>query len=425
MDNLETGKVDAKGRKVFKDSKGRTHVKQGDKKVYVKKLFTPKRTSAPLANTRAKDPVIRAPPPVIPPRASSPMINTGKVNAKKRQVFRDSKNRTYVKQDGKKVYVKKLFTPPHAQSPVINADKAIVKKRKIFKVSERREKKAIIPRGSPQKLMPMVTPYMPKPYILSRIKLDCSTPTGLMQVSETCWFNASLNGFILAEATANMIFDKIKLLSSSEIAALAKDFPTDSCPIALSRKYVFHYFLKIHSGTPITGKGNISVGLMNKMFTPKALSTPSAKGERGAQPSEAATRILAKVFTPGETGMSLSWITILPSDFSKYTMIYRKGYYAREKWAAPDTHPLVIKTVDKKAKFNLSHIVYIVKRTTVYHAVVGYVCGGKKYVYDSNKRQNLEVDWSNPVNRDKILAYSGATEFTFVSYTLYVKASNS
>ena len=44
MDNLETGKVDAKGRKVFKDSKGRTHVKQGDKKVYVKKLFTPKRS---------------------------------------------------------------------------------------------------------------------------------------------------------------------------------------------------------------------------------------------------------------------------------------------------------------------------------------------------------------------------------------------
>jgi len=42
MNNIETGKVDAKGCVVFKDSKGRTHVKQGDKNMYVKKLFTPK-----------------------------------------------------------------------------------------------------------------------------------------------------------------------------------------------------------------------------------------------------------------------------------------------------------------------------------------------------------------------------------------------
>ena len=41
----------------------------------------------------------------------SPSINTQKVNAKKRKVFRDTKGRTFVKQDGKKVYVKKLFTP--------------------------------------------------------------------------------------------------------------------------------------------------------------------------------------------------------------------------------------------------------------------------------------------------------------------------
>jgi hypothetical protein len=41
----------------------------------------------------------------------SPMINTEKVDAKKRKVFRDSKGRTYVKQGDKKVYVKKLFTP--------------------------------------------------------------------------------------------------------------------------------------------------------------------------------------------------------------------------------------------------------------------------------------------------------------------------
>ena len=75
MDNIEIGKVDAKKRKVFKDSKDRTYVKQGDKKVYVKKLFTPKRN----APSSPEMPVVinRGP-------GLSPMINIKKVDAKKK-----------------------------------------------------------------------------------------------------------------------------------------------------------------------------------------------------------------------------------------------------------------------------------------------------------------------------------------------------
>ena len=169
MPDVNTGKVDAKKRQVFKDSKGRTYVKQGDKKVYVKKLFTPKRNSPVPTDgfkiakprteaqafadgvriARAKDGKAReyqdyvydhwdramvesfdrglnegyghrvVDKPETPPspyrspvvEMKSPSINTQKVNAKKRKVFRDTKGRTFVKQDGKKVYVKKLFTP--------------------------------------------------------------------------------------------------------------------------------------------------------------------------------------------------------------------------------------------------------------------------------------------------------------------------
>jgi serine/threonine protein kinase len=87
-------KVNAKGRKVYKDIVGRTYVEHNGKKVYVKKLFTPKN-------------------PIVPNNAPgrSPMIDTEKVDAKKRKVFRNSKGRTYVEHNGKKVYVKKLFTP--------------------------------------------------------------------------------------------------------------------------------------------------------------------------------------------------------------------------------------------------------------------------------------------------------------------------
>ncbi|AGE54464.1 PBCV-specific basic adaptor domain-containing protein [Paramecium bursaria Chlorella virus KS1B] len=44
-------------------------------------------------------------------KATSPMTETGKINAKKRVVYKDSKGRTYVKPGDKKIYVKKLFTP--------------------------------------------------------------------------------------------------------------------------------------------------------------------------------------------------------------------------------------------------------------------------------------------------------------------------
>jgi hypothetical protein len=424
MDNVDIGKVNSKKRRVFRNSKDRTYVKQGDKKVYVKKLFSPKKTASPEL-------------PVVINRGPglSPMINIKKVDAKKRKVFQDSKGRTYVKPDDKKIYVKKLFTPPRttapvtpAESPVVNTGKVDAKGRKVFKDSKGRThvkhagKKVYV-----KKLFTPARPVAPavNPRGRSRkvpgVSADCGTEAGLRQVSHTCWFNATLNGFVLGEATAQMIFDKIKLLTSSEIVALAKNFPADSCPITLSRKYVFHYFMKIHSDHPINGKkGDISVNLMNKIFTPKALVSPIAKGKLGGYPIDAARQILSKVFNIGEIGLLRKWETVCPNHFRNYTMIYSDGPTVPDK-ITPDMHPLVISTEDKKTRFHLSHMVYIMGRKNGNHAVVGYVCGNKKYVYDSNKSRRLEVNWSDPENREELLEYSNATKFGVVSYCLYVR----
>lgn len=108
----ETGKVDAKQRPVFKNSKGRTYVKADGKKVYVKKLFTPKTAFF----TPKESPKVA--PEVVPSSNLTPgSKETGKVNAKSRKVFKDSKNRTYVKEGGKRIYVKKLFSPKAVSSP--------------------------------------------------------------------------------------------------------------------------------------------------------------------------------------------------------------------------------------------------------------------------------------------------------------------
>jgi hypothetical protein len=102
-------------------------------------------------------------------------------------------------------------------------------------------------------------------------------------------------------------------------------------------------------------------------------------------------------------------------------MIYSDGPVVQDKITL-DSHPMVIKTKDGKTSFSLSHIVYVMERKHLgNHAVVGYVCGGKRYLYDSNRVQRLEVNWLNPENREEILAYSNAIKYKYVAYTLYVR----
>jgi serine/threonine protein kinase len=145
MGTAEIGKVDAKQRPVFKNSKGRTFVKSNGKKVYVKKLFTPKTAFF----TPKESPKVA--PEVVPSSNLTPgSKETGKVNAKSRKVFKNSKDRAYVvKADGKRVYVKKLFTPKAASVKAapkdlsmtpgsIETGKVDAKKRKVLKNAKNR-----------------------------------------------------------------------------------------------------------------------------------------------------------------------------------------------------------------------------------------------------------------------------------------------
>jgi hypothetical protein len=425
---INTEKVNAKKRKVFRDSKGRTYVKQGDKKVYVKKLFTPSRNSTPVKSTVARSPV------------RSPSINTEKVNAKGRKVFKDSKGRTHVKQGDKKVYVKKLFTPTRistpvrnltpAKSPMINIESVDAKGRRIFKDSKglfvmqdgKRKygvKEMLTPprNPSPQKK----SPFAMSPKRQTTPAKGCGTSRGLGQVTNTCWFNSPLNGFILAEGTSKMILEQISELSPTNVISLSKGFPEGSCPLTLSKKYIYHYFMKIQSKQPIGGRSqNVSVNLIGKLFTPKRLSSPTANGRRGGQTGVAALQIMKILFGNDNIVYLPEWQNFVPNGIGNRRILYRFGPPSGE-YRTLHSQPMFMKSRDGETQFKLSHMVYTVSISVGPHAVVAYVCGNKKYIYDANKSRNLEVDWSNPKNIKKILKYSNASEIKYVTYTLYVR----
>jgi hypothetical protein len=194
--------------------------------------------------------------------------------------------------------------------------------------------------------------------------------------------------------------------------------------MTLSKKYVYHYFMKIHSDAPpvSTSNNNVTAELVSKLFTPKRLSTPIATGKAPGYTLDAAYQILNRLGINWtiENVTSSDLTSPVPDPLSTKDIIIRTGSYSPH----PDSHPLVIKTFFGNFIFELAFMVYGVRlrRTGEGHAVVAYICGGRRYIYDSNQDRRLEVNWSDPNNRKRILKYSNATDFIDgVMYTLYIR----
>jgi hypothetical protein len=426
-DNIPTGTVNAKQRPVFKDSKGRTFVKEGSKKVYVKKLFMPK---------------------AVPTIARSPVIETGKIDAKKRKVFKDSKGRTYVKPDGKKVYVKKLFTPERPatpvllKSPIADTGKLNAKNRKVYKdtkgrtyVKEGTKKVYVKKLFTPKVVAPPVVrdetrarkrllvpskKVAPPPALadwrsMLPEKFFCAS-RGLRQRTSTCWFNSALNGIVLSSASSKLLLEDMRNLNREDIADLSdmqvvmKD--ADMCPRELSKKFVYFYAIKIHDEFLQNKDKNESKNLVDKMFTPKVLPTPVAEGRAGYYAIDAIQQILRRAFPDRKRatiGM-LEEAKLIPDDteFIVYDTVITKLDY-------------IPPTIE--GKYRLSHLSYIVEleRTKSLHAVVAYICGKQKSIFDSNKNYRLDINWSSARNKKSILKYSGASKLHSIAYALYLR----
>jgi hypothetical protein len=95
---IGTNKVNAKKRKVYENSSGSKYVKSGNKRVRISKVFNKNEEPKRKPKRKPSDP-------------ASPRVNIEKVNKKGRKVYRNSNGRTYVLQNGKKVFVTKLLSP--------------------------------------------------------------------------------------------------------------------------------------------------------------------------------------------------------------------------------------------------------------------------------------------------------------------------
>jgi hypothetical protein len=367
-------------------------------------------------------------------------MDTGKVDVKKRRVFKDDKGRMHVVQNGKKVYVKKLFTPKPAlvasATPV--ASKGGLTPKTLDLCAKWRLSSLTNPftgrkikQGGPvyvklaQKCtlreIPIeaknVAPGIPKEAkqtIQLPDRLGCA-PRGVGQRSSTCWFNSALNGFVLASITSNILLQDIKRLDQEQLKDVRKATHTDVCPMQLTKKYVYSYLLKLHEKKYKPLYLNEGIKFLKRDFTPGRLPEKVIKGKEGYFPMKAIEQLLSRCFGPE------SFKTMEMIDFRKASDADGKKFVVCSEvftiWLAK---PSV-------ENYKLSHMVYAIKTTTGgYHASTAFVCDGERYLYDSNKENVLKLDWTNKKNRDALMEYSStpsfkAKELFGVQYALYIR----
>jgi hypothetical protein len=265
---------------------------------------------------------------------------------------------------------------------------------------------------------------------------------GIGQRTNTCWFNSALNGLALSDKTSRVLLEMAKKLPRNGAVIPA------ACPLRPTKKYILQYVRDLYDGVNMTKRGNgglnRSVDVMKTAFTPGRLSSAVQIGREGHYSVDAIETLMKRCFgkdgyryvrpkttntlVEDYTARSQPFLVIEPQIIVRNT----NGTPKLRGWNKLSEVPLTLGKDPAFGEHTLAHAVYIIKREEDgagehgMHAVVAYTCGGKKFVYDANQRNALEIDWSERKNEKRLLEYSSVgfpSKFTFmytVDYALYV-----
>lgn len=338
-------------------------------------------------------------------------MNTGEKNSRGREIYRGPKDGKYVLgTTGKKIYVTTMGGATTEDTGKKNLKgRPILKGRQggLYVVSETGKKVYTI-KTNPAN-------------VLSNELMTCPT-RGLMQKSSTCWFNAALNGMILSSITWSIILKEVKKLSVREFRELHNKDVRSSCPRELSKKFILAYGIQVHSFSSQDTRKNESLDIVKRTFTPGRLPNSVAEGKRGYKSSHAIDQILWRLF-PDDPVIDVPPALTISSRINVKDGRSVPFVLFRHTSEQPHDIPPVVETLDE-TRFRLSHFVYVIRLgLDGYHAVVGYMCKDKKFIYDSNKRSAKEIDWSRKENLNKMIAYSNGKSFHQLSYVLYMNDS--
>ena len=247
---------------------------------------------------------------------------------------------------------------------------------------------------------------------------------GAIQTRGTCWFYSILNGFILSEDGQKILYNKLKnfykKLKPAEKAYFDDEFNAP-CPMKNLTKTKEIYFWKFIDQYLCFMSGpraaSLKAGKSADILGGMSLQGTVAKnlGGKGAFPQAEIGKILDHV------GFAKDYYFKYADDPPKFhalrkpqfVIVRQSKYYPKSYMneipaglmADPNYELVCASLVIANTKANASQM-------HRWHAVAGFVCNGKGYIYDSNQRKVFRCNWwnlssfKNVVNEDVAEAYS-------------------
>lgn len=239
--------------------------------------------------------------------------------------------------------------------------------------------------------------------------MTCGGQLGAIQTKGTCWFYSILNGFILSEDGQKILYAKMqefyKKLGAKE-KAFFDDGANAPCPlknVAKTRQIYFWKFIDQYlcfmSGPRATSlKAGRSANLLQAMSLVGTAAREQG-GLMGAYPQKEIVNILEHVGFKkyGRFGRG-DFYTMSPlgkfdkRQKPKFVIVMIPGYMNYNIPGAilndPDYALMCSSMVMGNTKANSSEL-------HKYHAVAGFTCENKGYIYDSNQRKVFKCDYWN------------------------------
>lgn len=237
---------------------------------------------------------------------------------------------------------------------------------------------------------------------------------GVIQTHGMCWFYSMLNGFLLSEGGQKLLYEKMVHFYrglTPEEKAFFKDGIDAPCPRGSAFKPIYFYkfldqFLCFMSGPrAIKNKPGLSPEILNNLNLINMYTGKVVNAHTGSHPNTQIIPLLDRIgFTEHEyytvhrfrhfeefqtTKFKLKPKIIICDIFPKWNPEAFRGYELM--------CTCLILQPDYNYKGERS------KSTGIPHAITGYMCNSKPYIFDSNFRDPIPCKWWNDKERSKAL----------------------
>jgi len=262
---------------------------------------------------------------------------------------------------------------------------------------------------------------------------------GALQTRGTCWFFSIINGFLLSEAGQKILFDHLekfyKGLSPQEKAQFDDGVPAPCVKSLMTAKRIYFYkfldqYLCFRSGPrSVSLKTGKSANILGGASLAGSIARAHAGGE-GGFPQDELPKVLKHL---GITDYIMTnrhaHIPIADARKRPHFLVAvssKSDRVDRVPSFRPKTYSKMCCSItigNSNASNSLAH---------KYHAITGYMCNGKGYLFDSNQRKEFPCNWwawndlKRVVDNEVALAYDffAGGQITYMGYNFVIFSRN-